>query len=102
MNWCMHVLLTSGILCWRSSESGSASVTGVEDSSILSTEGEVKSRLGLPGMIPADLAARSIAPERVLTRGEHEGFVSSDKHRKMFEDQGAEAIWGSVKQTGSV
>lgn len=61
--------------------SGSASVTGVEESSsLLSAEGEVRSRQGLPGMIPADLAARSIAPEIVLTEGEHKGFVSSDKH----------------------
>lgn len=61
--------------------SGSSSATGVEEISILlSTEDEVSSRRGLPGMIPADLAARSMAPERVLTEGEHKGFVTSDKY----------------------
>lgn len=62
--------------------SGSSSVTGVEEISILSTEDEVSSPQGLPGMIPADLAARSMAPERVLTEAEHTGFVTSDKHRQ--------------------
>lgn len=63
--------------------SGSSSVMGVEEISILlSTEDEVSSRQGLPGMIPADLAARSMAPERVLTEGEHTGFVTSDKHQQ--------------------
>lgn len=48
--------------------SGSASTMGVVVSRVLlSTEGEFSSRQGLPGMIPADLAARSMAPERVLT-----------------------------------
>lgn len=77
----MHVPLTSGTLCWKRSASGSSSGTGVEEISILSsTEDELSSWQGLPGMIPADLAARSMAPERVLTEGEDKGFVSSDKH----------------------
>ena len=72
------VLLTSGTLCWRSSGSGSASTMGVVGSRALSsTEGEFSSRQGLPGMIPADLAARSMAPGRVLIVQKHKGFVTS-------------------------
>lgn len=59
-----HAPPTSGTLCWRRSASGSSSVTGEEEITILlSTEDEVGSRRGLPGMMPADLAARSMAPE---------------------------------------
>lgn len=88
----MHVPLTSGTLCWRRSASGSSSVTGEEEISIFSsTEVEVGSRQGLPGMIPADLAARSMAPARVLTEGEHKGSVTSDKHQ-----QGLTKCWNEV------
>lgn len=89
---CVCVLLTSGTLCWSRSGSASASTTGASvllllvavlvlvaavtaaaaDAAVSSppppAAGELGSRHGLPGMIPADLAARSMAPERATTR----------------------------------
>lgn len=91
---CVCVLLTSGTLCWSRSGSASASTTGASvllllvavlvlveavmaaaaaaaDEAVSSppppAAGELGSRHGLPGMIPADLAARSMAPERATT-----------------------------------
>lgn len=88
---CVCVLLTSGTLCWSRSGSASASTTGASVLLLLvavlvlvvavvavtaaavsspppPAAGELGSRHGLPGMIPADLAARSMAPERATTR----------------------------------
>lgn len=55
----------SDIFCWRSSEGVSATTTGVVASKALSsTAGGSSSRQGLPGIMPADFAARPMALER--------------------------------------
>lgn len=72
------LLLTSVKLCCSSSGSATAVTTGASVLLLLlvpvvaltvefSAEAELSSRHGLPGMIPADLAARSMAPETVKT-----------------------------------
>lgn len=82
----------SGTLCWRSWESGSASTMGVVASRVpLSTAGEFSSRQGLPGMIPADLAARSIALESWLDAAELD--VAGEALDRRGRGGGARRVW---------
>lgn len=59
--------LTSGALSWSSWDSGCGSGGGALPSSESSTEGDSSSRQEVPGMMPADFAARSMAPEEERT-----------------------------------
>lgn len=61
----MSAFLTCGTFCWSSVESGSTSGEGeVLSGSLFSVVEGSRLGQGLPGMMPADLAARSMAPER--------------------------------------
>lgn len=83
----------SGALCTvRSCESGSASTMGVVASRVLlSTEGEFNSRQGLPGMIPADLAARSMALESWLVVAELD--AAGEAFDRGGREEGARRVW---------
>lgn len=57
----------------------------------MSTEGEFSSRQGLPGMIPADLAARSMALESWLAAAELD--AAGEALDRVGREEGARRVW---------
>lgn len=103
--------LTFSTLCWRSSGSASASTMRLPELLLLvavlvsvaaamaaavdeevsspppSAVGELGSRHGLDGMIPADLAARSMAPERATIQ----------RQNRIRADRKSDSRWNNIR-----